>query len=190
LGKISSIFLKGLITLLPISLTIFLIIWIASSLENAFGFPLHSMLGELYIPGFGVLLALVLIFVVGLLVNNYLTQKFVAWFGAKLAKAPIIGSIYSPLKDMTQLFARKSEGGHQRVVMIPYQGVEALGLVTRDHFTDLPNGVVAKDSLAVFLPFSYGMGGITVIVPKSSAREVPLPAEKAMQLAITGWIKS
>jgi len=187
---ISRIFLKGLIALLPISLTIFLLSWIASTMEDAFGSPLQSVLGDIYVPGLGVLLALVLIFIVGILVNNYLTQKFFDWMEAQVEKTPIIRSIYSPLKDVTQLFSRKAEGGSQRVVIIPFNGVEVMGLVTRDRFTDLPSGMIKPDSIAVFLPFSYGVGGITVIVPKASVRETGLPAEKAMQLAITGWIKA
>jgi uncharacterized membrane protein len=65
-----------------------------------------------------------------------------------------------------------------------------MGLVTRDQFKDLPQEAVHDGSLAVFIPFSYGVGGFTVIVPRASVRETSLPAEKALQLAITGWVKS
>ncbi|MES2857120.1 MAG: DUF502 domain-containing protein [Bdellovibrionota bacterium] len=190
MGFISRIFLKGLLALLPISLTVVLITWIASAAEAVLGTPLRSVLGDLYIPGFGVLLALILIFFVGILVNSYFTQKFFEWLEKQVERMPVIRSIYSPIKDVTQLFARKSDGSSQRVVLIPFNGVEVMGLVTRDKFLDLPEGMIKPESVAVFLPFSYGVGGITVIVPKSSVRESGLPAERAMQLAITGWVKA
>ncbi|MES2964748.1 MAG: DUF502 domain-containing protein, partial [Bdellovibrionota bacterium] len=188
---ISRIFLKGLFTLLPILLTIFLLVWVASSAEWAFGEPLRAFL-PFYFPGLGVAVALTVIFIVGLLVNNYLTQKFVEMLETQLERVPIIKSIYSPLRDVTQLFARKDGAAtQQRVVLVKFEGAEVMGLVTRDTFGDLPKGMaVDGDKIAVFLPFSYGVGGITVLASKSSVRETDLPAEKAMQLAITGWIKA
>lgn len=195
MGLLSRIFIKGLLTLLPISLTIFLIVWIATTLENAFGGALRQLLPEaLYFPGAGVVLAVALIFVVGVSVNNYLTKNFFAWLEDRLESAPIIRAIYSPLRDVTQLFVKKDAGQGQRVVMVRLSdepdSLELMGLVTRDRFNDLPEGMVPKDSLAVFLMFSYGVGGMTAIVPKSRVRETNIPAERAMQLAITGWVKA
>ena len=69
-------------------------------------------------------------------------------------------------------------------------GVESMGLITRDKFGDLPKDTIPDDHVAVFLPFSYGVGGFTVLVAKSQVRETSLSAEKAMQLSITGWIKA
>ncbi|RYZ77312.1 MAG: DUF502 domain-containing protein, partial [Proteobacteria bacterium] len=98
--------------------------------------------------------------------------------------------IYAPLRDVTQLFARKDQPSLQRVVMVRMGDVETMGLITRDSFTDLPDGTIPPDHVAVFLPFSYGVGGFTVIVAKAKVRETSLPAEKALQLSITGWIKN
>lgn len=195
MGLLSRVFIKGLLTLLPISLTIFLIVWIAATLENAFGGALRKLLPEaFYFPGAGVVLAIALIFVVGFSVNNYLTKTFFAWLEDRLESAPIIRAIYSPLRDVTQLFVKKDSGQGQRVVMVRLSdepnSLELMGLVTRDHFNDLPEGMVPKDSLAVFMMFSYGVGGMTAIVPKTRIRETNIPAERAMQLAITGWVKA
>ncbi|MEK7357501.1 MAG: DUF502 domain-containing protein [Bdellovibrionota bacterium] len=187
---ISRVFLKGLLTLTPILLTTFLLAWVASGAEWAFGEPLRAVL-PLYFPGFGVALALIVVSVGGLMVNNYRTQHFFEWAETQLERVPIIKSIYSPLRDVTQLFARDGGSSQQRVVLAQFEGMEVMGLVTRDTFGDLPKGMaVDGEKVAVFLPFSYGVGGITVLVQKTRIRETDLPAEKAMQLAITGWIKT
>ncbi len=188
---ISRVFFKGLITLIPITLTISLVIWIVSKAEWAFGEPLRQVL-PFYFPGAGVILALILIFVAGLAVNNYLTNRFVGWLESKVARMPLIKSIYSPIRDVTHLFAKSESGAaHQRVVMVKLsEGVETMGLITRDRFTDLPPATILEQHVAVFLPFSYGVGGFTVIVAKTQIRETSLSAERAMQLSITGWIKS
>lgn len=195
MSTFSRIFVKGLLTLLPIVLTIYLLFWIATKLDAIFGEPFRTLAPTgLNFPGVGILLVILLIFLVGLLVNNYLTQPFFNWMETQIERLPVVRSIYGPLKDVMNLFAStKSQNASQRVVMVKLPGlgdIEAMGLVTRDQFTDLPQGSIPNESVAVFVPFSYGVGGFTLIVPKSQARETSIPAEKAMQLAITGWIKS
>jgi uncharacterized membrane protein len=64
-----------------------------------------------------------------------------------------------------------------------------LGLVTRENFSDLSIKPLMDGKVAVYLPFSYGVGGYTLLVQKSQIIEVDLPIEKAMSLAITGWVK-
>lgn len=191
MGTLYRIFLKGLLALLPISLTAYVITWIATSMEELFSGPLRS--GSLYFPGAGLVLALVFIFMVGLLVNTYVTQRLMKWLEAQVQKMPLIRSIYSPLRDVTRLFANASseKAASQRVVMVTLEnwGVEVMGLVTRDTFDDLPPDAIRPTSIAVFVPFSYGVGGFTIIVPRNRIRETNIPADKAMQLAITGWIK-
>lgn len=187
---LSRVFIKGLITLLPITLTLSLLIWVATRAEWMFGEPLRQMIPDaFYFPGAGVFLAIVLIFLVGLAVNNFLTNRFVAFLESQLERLPVFKNIYSPLRDVTQMFAKKEQPNLQRVVMVRMGDVETMGLITRDSFGDLPDGTIPPDHVAVFLPFSYGVGGFTVIVARNKIRETSLPAEKALQLSITGWIK-
>ena len=194
MSKLSSIFLKGLIAFFPVLLTVYLIAWITTRVDSIFSDPLRSVLPEaLTFPGIGLVLVLGLIFCVGLAVNSLSMQPFVHWIDAHIQKLPVVSSIYNPLRDVTQLFANSHNGsGPQKVVMVQLPGaggLEAIGLVTRDRFNDLPNDTIAAGSLAVFIPFSYGIGGFTLIVPKTQIRETTLSAEKALQLAITGWVK-
>ena len=188
------IFLKGLLALLPITITIYLLVWIATTFESAFGGPLRRTIpGALDLPGVGVIVGLITIFVVGLLVNNLLTHRIIRWFESRLEEMPVIRSIYSPIRDITQLFSKTETGAQQRVVMVqPYGplGGEVLGLVTRDHFGDFPEGAIAPDSVAVFIPLSYAMGGSTMIFKRTQIRETGLNADRAMQLALTAWIKT
>jgi uncharacterized membrane protein len=91
------------------------------------------------------------------------------------------------------LFSKNNSQKLQRVVLVNFAGqhVKAMGLVTREHFDDIP-GVEAhvQDKVSVYIPMSYGLGGFTLLVDKSQLTEVDLPIEKAMSLAITGWVKS
>ena len=75
-------------------------------------------------------------------------------------------------------------------VKIGDTGAMAMGVVTRENFRDLPFGAEMNDKIAVYFPFSYGLGGYTLLIPRSSITEVNLPIERAMSLAITGWVKA
>ena len=60
-----------------------------------------------------------------------------------------------------------------------------IGLITREQFNDLPEGIGTKDDIAVFFPFSYQLGGFTAIVPKSMITEVDLTIERGLRFCIT-----
>ncbi len=190
--------LRGLFTLLPLSLTLYLLVWIATETEHLFGEPLQIWFPSFFgFTGAGFLVGMSFVFLVGLAVNSYFTQRFVAWLEDQIGNLPVVRTIYGPIRDVTNLFARQGAASSQRVVMVQLSDgnstngiTELLGLITRDSFVDLPAGVVTSGSVSVFIPLSYGMGGITRLVPRTKIREIQIPAERAMQLAITGWIKS
>ncbi len=74
---LNQIFFKGLIVVLPITLSFYLLIWASINIESLFGSGLRLVMGQdLYIPGFGIVLTVVFVFLVGLLVNNYVTGRF------------------------------------------------------------------------------------------------------------------
>ena len=190
------IFLKGLLTLLPIFLTVYLLTWVVTFVEGALRRVLEGRLPRaLDFPGAALGIAIALVLVVGLLVDVYFTKRIFLWVESKVEQMPVIRSIYGPLRDVTQLFARQGPTQNQKVVLVQLDrsdgsALEALGLVTRETFSDLPADLAMGGSVAVFFPFSYGMGGMTVLVSRKRIRETSLPPEKAMQLSITGWIKN
>jgi len=192
MNTINRAFLKGLLTVLPITITIYLVVWIVKFAESLFGEPLREILPEAtYVPGLGLIIALLAILGVGVLVNHYIASRFVSWLEETLQRVPFFKAIYNPLRDVMNLFAADHGQSLKRVVIVdlPHVGCSVVGLVTRDRFEDLSISSAVRDHLAVFVPFSYAVGGITILVPKSQVREVGLSPEKAMQLAITAWIK-
>mgnify|MGYP001048269663 CR=1 FL=1 len=193
MSLIYRLFLKGLFTLLPISITVALITWIIAQVERLFAAPLRMRFPNIFgFPGAGIIFALILVLIAGVLVNTYFTRPFVQWIEAKLESLPVIRAIYGPIRDVTRIFADKeSRHASQKVVMVQLgNGIEVLGLVTRDSFQDLPSQTAASDSVAVFIPFTFGMGGFTLIVARDRIRETGLTAERGMQLALTGWVKT
>lgn len=191
LKTLRQIFLKGLFTFLPIAVTIYILYAGIVIMESMLGTTIQRYFPSLYIPGFGLLLTIVFIFLLGLILNNILTASLFSNIERQLMKVPFIKAIYSPLKDVMNLFSKSGSKDMKSVVLVEIGNgdVKALGLVTRDTFTDLGIQDQLHDRVAVFIPLSYGLGGYTLLVPRSKITEIDMPAEKAMSLAITGWVK-
>ena len=193
MSRIYTLFLKGLIVVLPVTVTIYVLVLVAAKSEGVFGEILKSIVGEeYYLPGFGIALTFLVILSVGILVSNLITGKIINFGISKFEKAPVIKSIYTPIKDLISLFADGGHSGMNKVVLVDLteqKGYKALGLITRDEFSDIAPGVVQENEVIVYIPMSLMLGGFSMIVPKDQVKEVNIPVEKAFKLAITGWVK-
>ncbi len=160
-------------------------------MESMLGTTVQRLFPSLYVPGVGMMLTIVFIFLLGLVLNNILTASLFSNIERQLMKVPFIKAIYSPLRDLMNLFSHNGSKELKSVVLVEIGNgdLKALGLVTRDNFKDLGVGTHFENRVAVFIPFSYGLGGYTLLVHRSKITEIDMPAEKAMSLAITGWVK-
>lgn len=193
MGVINRLFFKGLIVVMPVTITIYVLVFVMTKAEGLFGNLIKSILGpSLYIPGLGILLTFVAILGVGILVSNFLTGRVVNFVIDQFEKVPFIKAIYNPLKDLMSLFAGSGQEKMKKVVLVNFEklGFRSLGLVTREEFSDIPGDLIDKDFITVYIPMSYMLGGFTAIVPRNSVTEVDIPVEQAIKLAITGWIKA
>lgn len=191
--QLQKIFLQGLVTFLPIALTIYIVYAGVAIVDSFLGDTLREIL-PVYIPGLGFLLTILLIFLLGLLLNNLITNGIFQKLEQKLTQVPLIKAVYSPLRDLMNLFSKGGgPSGLQKVVFVDMgeMGVRAMGLVTRENFKDIPAiEQNMDDRVAVYIPMSYGLGGFTLMVPRSKLTPIDIPIEKAMSLAITGWVKA
>lgn len=186
--KLNQIFFKGLILVLPITLTFYLMYWVSAKIEGLFSPFIIWAAGEgYYIRGAGIILTVIVIFLVGLLAHNYFTGRIFRWFTSKLEQFPLIKVIYNPLKDLMALLPGREAGtANQKVVLVEVGGVKVMGMVTREGLSEIQ----APHMLTVYLPFSYMLGGMTVIVPADKVQKVDMPVDQALKLSVTAWIKA
>jgi len=191
--SIGRVFVQGLVTLIPIILTVYLLWLVVGTLEKMVARMLTLLLPEsLYIPGLGLVISFVIIYALGLMLNYYFTRSAVQYIEKQLLKIPLVKAIYSPLRDIFQLFSKKNQNFGQPV-LVELAGVRAFGLITREDFRDIPTSnalLKSGDWVAVFIPLSYQIGGYTLIVKKEQITPLDLPVEKTMSYAITGWVKA
>ena len=189
--QLQKIFLQGLVTFLPIAVTIYVVYAGVQIVDNLFGSALRRIL-PVYVPGLGFLLTIVLIFILGFLLNNLITAGLLQSIERKLTQVPFIKAIYSPLRDLMNLFNKGGSKDLKTAALVDLgNGIKVLGLVTRESFKDLPQlENETANKVTVYVPLSYSLGGFTVLVPRSQITPVDMPTEKAMSLAITGWVKA
>jgi uncharacterized membrane protein len=192
MDRIKTIFLRGLITLLPIALTIYILYFGVAIFENFLGGVIKSFIpAQDYIPGLGFLLTIILIFLFGLLLNNLILQTVLRKLEEKMKSIPFFKAVYSPLRDLIHLFSDSSGKALKSVVLVRWgaHGPASIGLITRDTFEEFPD-LAHQDLVAVFIPLSYALGGNTLLFRKQDVTPVDIPVEKALQLAITAWVKA
>ena len=175
---IGRVFVTGLLTVLPIVATIYFTVWVLTVLERFFGKQVLFVIpDEWYHTGMGLALALVVVFLVGLLMHAILFRRLFGWAEKVLLEIPLVRSVYAALRDLLGLFAQHKEPSLQVVSLDLPGNVRVLGFVTRADFGDAPAGIARADEVAVYLPMSYQVGGYTVFVPKSASPAIEAPGE-------------
>ena len=190
MASIKRTFINGLITIIPLTATIFLLFWLFQTTEKLLADTIKNILPPniTYIPGMGLVFVLILIFIVGFILNAWIARRLFGFGEKLLGKIPLIKTIYSSVKDITNMFSQ-SKGDIGKVVTVDIGNDRRLvGFVTRDNLDGLN---LIKDNsgyIAVYLPMSYQIGGYTVLLPKKQVKEVDIPADKALSQTVTGWL--
>lgn len=193
MNTLGKLFLKGLVVVIPVGLTLAILWWFAREAEQMLGGLLARFLPDgWYIPGMGVVSAVAITILVGLLTHVILFQKLFALGDTLLHRLPLVKTIYSAIKDFIGYLSPDSQIGLSKVVLvkIPGQEFEQLGFVTREDFSRLPMQLTVEDPIAVYLPMSYQIGGYTLFLPRSCLTPLDLSFEEGMKLVITGTIIS
>lgn len=186
--SIGTTLLTGFITLLPVVLTIYLLYWAAISSEQLMGNALRWALpNAIYFPGLGMIAALVVMFIVGLLMKAILVRQLFSFGEQILYRLPLIKTVYRAIRDLFDFFSPKKEGLGQ-VVAVTYNGMETIGFVTQTDQQRLPESFRDQDKVLVYLPMSYMIGGFTVFIPKEHVRPLKMSMEEAMRFVLTAGI--
>ena len=184
-------FLTGLLTVLPVIATLYFILWVLSILEQFFGKQVLLLIpDQWYRTGMGLAVAVVFVFLVGLLMHAILFRRLFGWAEKALLEIPLVRSVYAALRDLLGLFAQHKEPSLQVVSLDLPGNLRVLGFSTRSDFSDAPAGIARAGEVAVYLPMSYQIGGYTVLVPRSACTPVEMSREEAMKFILTAGLKS
>lgn len=188
--KIWNTMLKGLVALLPVGLTVYLVYWLAVATEKLFSRVLKLVIPDsVYWPGLGLIAGLVVLYLAGLAVNAYVVRRALRLSDELFARIPVVKTIYVAIRDFMTFFPSAGKGSDlKRVVLVPFGPGKAIGFVTAESSVAL--GVAEGDDLvAVYLPMSYMIGGYTMFLPRDLIEPTSMSVEAGMRLALMGGVQ-
>ena len=190
--KIWNTILKGLVAVLPLGLTVYVVYWLAVTGEQLFSSLIKLVLPErLYWPGLGLLTGFVVLYFVGLAVNAYIVGRALRLSDKLIARIPVVKTIYLAIRDFMRFFPSSGQGSDlQRVVLVPFGPGKILGFVTAESGEMLRRSGAAGETIAVYLPMSYMVGGYTVFLPRDLVEPTALSVEEGMRIALMGGVRS
>ena len=187
--SLGRVFVRGLVAILPIALTLYVLWWLATTAEASLGALARRVLGEgLYVPGTGVVLGFALVFAAGVVMQSFAVRRLYAFGTSLLEKLPLVKTIYGPLKDLMRLLATsaKDRRPHSAVrVSVPGFDASLIGFQTRDDAHELTGDERDEGRVAVYLPMSYQIGGYMLLIPKSWVTPMDWSAEDVLRVTLT-----
>jgi uncharacterized membrane protein len=188
---LSKTFFKGLIAIIPLTLTLYLLFWLAGTAEFALGNIFKFFFPDSwYVQGLGFVLGLVVVFFFGNFLNSETFRSLFSIFEELVIQIPVVKSIYSAIRDFSALFSSGKKGKFKQVVLVkvPHGNGQQIGFITVSDFEEVAHTLIADDQIAVFLPFSYQMGGNTVIMLRENVLEIDLSVEDALRFIATAGV--
>jgi uncharacterized membrane protein len=189
LKDIRKVFITGTFTFLPIAVTISLVFWLFNKVDYIFRGPLERLLGfPLY--GVGIIITLLLIFLTGIFATDVLGKKIFKGFENVMYKIPLVGMIYSSVKQVVDAFAAKKGDGFKNTVLVQYpsRGIYTLGFVTTNSPSFI-NEHTGEEGVFVFIPTTPNpTSGMLITVPKDEIIYLDISIENALKIIVSGGI--
>lgn len=190
-------FITGLVILLPIVITIYLLAAIFRFTGGALGNYINVYLQKIIgfsIPGLGtatgLLIIVLLIFATGIFATNFLGRKLFPYFERLFSRLPLIRKIYHPAKQIVNFLFSTEKVAFKRVVMVEYprRGIYSLAFITNEGMKET-NEKTGEDLLNVFMPFSpTPITGYFTLVPRRDVIFLDMTIEEGLRLIISGGV--
>jgi uncharacterized membrane protein len=194
--KMKRIFLTGLAVVIPAGLTIYILFFIIDVMDNLLRIiPVNYQPDNLlnfHIPGLGVIVTVLLIFICGLVTTSYFGNRLVDFGERIVGKIPFVRSIYQAIKQIADSFFMDRTQSFKKVVIVEYprRGIYSIGFIT-----GTPNGEIQQQlrqnqlCVGIYIPCALTpTTGVFVMVPRDELIETTMSVEEAFTLIISAGI--
>ena len=195
-GKIAKALKKYLITgvlvWLPIAVTIWAMTYIISAADRLISLLPESWQPQHFwgfnIPGLGIVAATVVLFVTGVFAANVLGRRILGAWDSLLGRIPVVKSIYSSVKKVSESLLSDSSRSFKTPVLVPFPqpGIWTIAFVS-GHIPDKLKGSLPQDDyISVYVPTTPNpTGGYYIMVKKSDVRELDMSVDQALKYVIS-----
>ncbi|HTD04949.1 DUF502 domain-containing protein [Undibacterium sp.] len=184
-------FITGLLILVPLAITLWVLHAIISTMDQSLlllpvQWRPEAVVG-FRIPGLGTILTLLIIFVTGLLTQNFIGNYVVAAWEALLNRIPIVNSIYSSVKQVSDTLFSSSGNAFRKAVLVQYP---RQGSWTIAFLTGVPGGDVANhlqgEYVSVYVPTTPNpTSGFFLMMPKADTIELDMSVDAALKYIVS-----
>lgn len=194
--KLKSNFLTGLLVLIPLVLTIF-IIWklffaIDGLLQGFISEVVLTRLGYVVtdkpLTGLGFISVIIVILLTGFFARNYVGRKVLVLGNTIVSRIPIISRVYIAIQQISQAFLSEKTEVFEKAVLIEYprKDIYSIGFFTQDTKGEVQDHL-DKDVVSIFIPTTPNpTSGFLLFVPKSDITVLDMSVEEALKLVISG----
>jgi uncharacterized membrane protein len=184
-------FVTGLLILVPIAITLWVLNVVIGTMDQSLLLlPEKWRPGALigfHVPGVGAVLTLLFILIVGLLTHNYFGKKVVYWWELLLKRIPVVNSIYSSVKQVSDTLLSSSGNAFRKAVLVQYprQGSWTIAFVTGTPGGDVKNHL-AGDYISVYVPTTPNpTSGFFLMMPKADTIELDMSVDEALKYIVS-----
>ncbi|OIP63488.1 MAG: hypothetical protein CO150_04685 [Nitrospirae bacterium CG_4_9_14_3_um_filter_53_35] len=180
-------FITGLLVLLPLALTFWILNALLRNMEALIGDPIQQYL-EIYIPGMGIMLLICLILLVGIFARNLIGRKLGHLGEMILNKIPLVRNIYTSIKQLINTLFLQGKDNFRGVVMVEYPrlGTYSLGFITgesRGEVQRITNEIIVN----VFIPTTPNpTSGFLLLFPEKDIIHLHMTVEEGLKMIISG----
>jgi uncharacterized membrane protein len=192
IAAIRKYLISGLLVWLPIWVTLLVIKFLVDILSRSLTLLPHQwqpdVLLGFHVPGIGVMITLLVILLTGMFAANFIGSKLVALGDAMVARIPLVRSIYTGVKQVTQTVFTPGGQSFRKVLLVefPKQGVWSIAFQTGEVIKDIENALGAEPMVSYFIPTTPNpTSGFLMMAPKSKVIELNMSVDQALKLVIS-----
>ncbi|OGR82494.1 MAG: hypothetical protein A2902_05630 [Elusimicrobia bacterium RIFCSPLOWO2_01_FULL_64_13] len=180
-------FFQGVLLLLPITITIYLLVIVFQKVDAIGQVVLAQWVPEGALrTGFGFLGTVGFIILVGTISSHWLGAALFDWVERQFARSPIVRGMYGLIRETVHsVFGKKKILSQAVLVDLPKLGYKRVGFVTQDPVT-FTDG--EEEKIVVYMPHSFQISGEMIVVPKASVRFLNIPPETAFKMVMSAGI--
>lgn len=192
-NKIKNYLITGIIVTAPIAITVYmsyhLVVWINDVTSRLI--PQSWTIGNFVpyaVPGLGLLLLLVILFLIGMLTTGYVGKFFVRLGEKIIRKMPIVSSIYSLMKQIFETFLSQKSRSFSEVVLVEYprKGLWTIAFVSKDVTGGEIENKVKQKTLSIYVPTTPNpTSGFLIFIPENDVIKLDMSVEEGIKYVIS-----
>ncbi|WP_038210896.1 DUF502 domain-containing protein [Xenophilus azovorans] len=182
--------LSGLLVIVPLAVTLGVLSWIIGTLDQTLWLlpeEWQQWLSARRIRGLGVLLTLAILLTVGAVASNFVGKRLLAWGDALVRRIPVVRSIYSSVKQVSDTLFSESGNAFRTAVLVqwPREGMWTIAFVTGAPGGDVVNHLQG-DYVGVYVPTTPNpTGGYFVMLPRADCIELRMSVDEALKYIVS-----